>query len=133
MSIRAKTIVFWTIFVVTAVVLLLVTSTRPRPLSATYSQFLSQVASGEVLKATINNADSGANPVEYHLKNGARLQSVLPSDYREAMDAMQQKLVNIEIADGPHWPRFVANSAPFLILLGFWVFAYGQLKHRGGR
>lgn len=127
MNQNAKAIVFWTIlFVVAALMWAAVRS--PAPTKATYSQFLSQVQSGEVLEATINNADSGANPVDYRLKNGSRLQTVLPADYRDALDAMQQKLVNIEIADRPPWSRVVANSTPFLILLGFWFFALGQIK-----
>ena len=131
MTTRAGTFSFWVVLLVVAALLFAVVRNQPRPVKATYSQFLSQVQSGEVLKATINNAHAGANPVDYSLKNGARLQSVLPSDYRDALDAMQRKLVNIEITDGPQWPRFVANSAPFLILLGFWFFAFYQMKRRG--
>ena len=131
MSTRAKSMVFWSIFVIVAVLLLAVNSSRMIPVKATYSQFLAQVQSGEVLKATISNAHAGANPVDYSLKDGTRLESVLPSDYNSALDAMQQKLVNIEIIDGPQWPRFIAKSAPFLILLGFWFFVYGRMKRHG--
>lgn len=127
----ARTIVFWTVLLVVAALLFAVVRSRPMPLKATYSQFLSQVQSGEVLKATINNAHPGASPVEYSLKDGTRLESVLPANYRDALNAMQQKLVNVEIEAGPQWPRFVGNSAPFLILMGFWFFALSQMKRRG--
>jgi ATP-dependent Zn protease len=130
MNQRAKTIVFWTVLLVVAALLFAVVRSRPTPLKTTYSQFLAQVQSGEVVKATIDNAHSGANPVEYSLKDGTHLESVLPANYRDALDAMQQKLVNVEIEAGPQWPRFVANSAPFLILMGFWFFALWQMRRR---
>jgi ATP-dependent Zn protease len=133
MNQRANKIVFWTVLLAVAALLIAVVRSRPAPLKATYSQFLSQVQSGDVLKATIENANPGANPVEYSLKDGTHLESVLPANYRDALDAMQQKLVNVEIEDGPRWPRFVANAGPFLILLGFWFFALNQLRHRDAK
>ncbi len=131
MNQRGRTIVFWTVLLVVAALLFAVARSRPTPLKATYSQFLSQVQSGEVLSATIDNAHPGANPVEYSLKDGTRLESVLPANYRDALDTMQRKLVNVDIEAGPQWPRFVANSSPFLILLAFWFFAMSQMKRRG--
>jgi ATP-dependent Zn protease len=133
MNQRAKTIVFWTVLLVVAALLFAVVRSRPTPVKATYSQFLSQVQSGEVLKATIGNTHSGPNPVEYSLKDGTHLESVLPANYRDALNAMQQKLVNIEIEDGSQWPRFAANSSPFLILMGFWLFALWQMRRRDAK
>jgi len=133
MNKRAKTIVFWIVLLAVAALVFAVVRSRPTPMKATYSQFLSQVQSGEVLKATIENAHPGASPVAYSLKDGTRRETVLPPDYRDALDAMQQKLVNVEIEDSPQWPRFVADAAPFLILLGFWSFAMGQMRHRDAK
>ena len=131
MNQNVKPIVLWAIlFAVAALVWAVVRHPAPPLKKATYSQFLSQIESGVVLQATINNAHSGANPVEYRLHDGTRLESVLPGDYRDALAAMQQKLVDIEITDEPQWPRFIANSSPFLILLGVWFFAYGTLRQR---
>ena len=126
----ARAVTFWIVLIGVTSFVYLVVQGQPRPREATYSQFLQQVQSGEVLKATINNAHPGANPVEYSLKDGTRLKSVLPSDYRDALNAMQQKLVNVDIVAGPQWPRFAANAAPFLILLAFWFFALGQMRRR---
>lgn len=133
MNQRGRPIVFWTVLLTVAALLFAVIRSRPTPVKATYSQFLSQVQSGEVLRATINNAHPGANPVEYSLKDGTHLESVLPANYRDALNAMQQKLVNVEIEDGPPWLRFAANSAPVLILMGFWFFALGQMRRRDAK
>ena len=131
MNQSARVAVFWIVLFAVGALLWAVVRNQPAPLKATYSQFLQQVQSGEVLEATIRSVHSGGNPVDYSLKNGARFQSVLPHDYRDALNAMQQKLVNVEINPGPQWSRYLANSMPFLILLAFWFFALGQMKQRG--
>ena len=126
----AKTFVFWMILLVVSVLIWAVVATKPAT-DATYSQFLSQVQSGEVLKATITYQGT-AFPVEYLLRNGARLQTVLPHEnLNDTLSAMQQKFVNIEIRQATHWWFFAWRAAPFLILLCLWFFAYSQMRRRG--
>ena len=129
MNTRGQKVVFWIVLLGVAALFFEVVANKPVPPEATYSQFLQQVQSGEVLKATITS-DQAANPVDYSLKDGARMRTVLPHDYRAVLDAMQQKLVNVEIAEPPRWTRLIANSAPFLILLAFWFFAMAQMSKR---
>lgn len=129
----AKKIVFWIVLLGVAALLAAVVANKPAPPIGTYSQFLQQVQSGSVLKAVINPDHQGAYPVDYSLRDGAHMRTVLPHDYRAALDAMQQKLVNIEIAEPLAWPRVLANSAPFLILLAFWFFMMTQLKQRDAK
>jgi cell division protease FtsH len=129
MNSNAKTIVFWGIVIVVAALMWAVVRNGPNPAKTTYSQFLQQVQAGQVSKATIVAAQTGANPVTYSLKDGSRVDSVLPQDYRDALDAMQQKMVDIEIRDASsQWLRVAANGMPFLILLGFWFFAMNRMK-----
>lgn len=130
---RTKIILFWVVLPGVSALMVAVVRNQPKPARATYSQFLSQVESGEVLKATISSTQAGANPVEYSLKNGGRLESVLPADYRDALNAMQQKLVNVEIESGPQSVRVVTNASPFLILLAFWFFMMFRLKHHDAK
>jgi cell division protease FtsH len=128
MDTNTKSIVFWGVLVAVAALLWAVVHNGPNPMKTTYSQFLQQVQAGQVSKATIV-AESGANPVTYSLKNGSRIGSVLPHDYRDALEAMQQKMVDVEIRDAStQWPRVAANASPFLILLGFWFFMMNRMK-----
>jgi ATP-dependent Zn protease len=91
------------------------------------------VQAGQVRKATIVSAQTGANPVTYSLKDGSRVDSVLPQDYRDALGAMQQKMVDIEIRDpSSQWLRVLGNAMPFLILLGFWFFMMNRMKANRG-
>ena len=96
---------------------------------ATYSQFLREVEQGKVDTVTIAPGNSGANPAMYRTKDGNTARTVLPSDYRDAIAAMQESSVNIEIKDTSTGPlRLLANAIPFLILLGFWLFMMGKLR-----
>jgi ATP-dependent Zn protease len=88
----------------------------------TYSQFLEQVRAGQVASVTIIASNSGVTPATCRLKDGNTVRTVLPSDYRDALAAMQDKLVNIEIQDSSSGRlRLLTNATPFFLLLALWV------------
>jgi ATP-dependent Zn protease len=129
MDTQAKRLVFIVVLIGVAALLWVVVQNGPIPAKATYSQFLEQVQAGKVSKAIIVSGHTGANPVTYSLKDGTQARSVLPWDYRDALDAMGRKMVNIEIQDASsQWIRVLANASPFLLLLGFWVFMMNRMK-----
>jgi len=133
MNSKAKSVVFWGVLIGVAVLLWVVIQNKPNPAEATYSQFLQQVQSGQVNKAIIVADHTGANPVTYSLKDGSQASTVVPSDYRAALEVMQQKMVNIEIRDASQqWMRILVNAFPFLVLLGFWFFMMRRLPPGGG-
>jgi cell division protease FtsH len=128
MNSKAKSIVLYVILSGVAALLWVVVQSRPQPARATYSQFLQQVQSGQVTGATIVAAHTGANQVTYQLRDGSRGETVVPSDYRGVLEALQQKMVDIEIQDASRqWTRVLVNASPFLILLGVWVFMMRRL------
>jgi len=130
MNSKAKSVVFWVVLIGVAALLWAVMQSGPNSTKATYSQFLEQVQSGQVNKAVIVDAHTGANPVTYSLKNGSQARTVVPSDYRAALEAMQQKMVNIEIRDASsQWIRILLNASPFLVLLAFWVFMMNRMSN----
>ena len=85
----------------------------------TYSDFLHRVNDGDVAQVIVAGSNSGAAEATCRLKNGKTVRTVLPSNYGDALRAMQSKLVDIEIRNDSR--RFVANAAPFLVLLGVWA------------
>ena len=89
----------------------------------TYSQFIEKVRTGQIASVIVMGSNSGAVQAMCQLKDGNTERTVLPSDYREAMAAMQDKLVNVEIRDSSSEPlRLLINATPFLLLLGIWIF-----------
>ncbi len=99
-----------------------------RPAKVNYSAFLQQVESGKVASVIIGPANSGASQLTGTLKDGATERTVLPSEYSDALAAMQDKLVDIEIRESS---SLLMNSVPFLLLLGIWFFMMmRQLQNR---
>ncbi len=124
MKSKTRSIVFFVVLAVVAVVMALVVGDRTdgSKTKATYSEFLQQVQAGEVSKATIAVAETGANPVTYRLKSGGEWLTIVPRNYQDALAAMQNKLVNIEIRDAQSQrTRTLVNASPFFLLLGFWI------------
>lgn len=134
MNPKAKRISFFVVLIgVTAVFWAIVKSGHNSP-KTTYSQFLQQVQSGQVDNAVVVIAHSGVNRVNYSLKDGSRAATVVPSDYRDVLQTMQQKMVDIEIRDASSaWLRVLANATPFFVLLGFWVFMMRRLPGRAAK
>ena len=89
----------------------------------TYSQFLEQVRAGQVVSAIVIGTNSGAIEATCRLRQGNTVRTVLPSDYRDDLVEMQANAVNVEIRVSSSGPlRLFLNAAPFLLLLGIWIF-----------
>jgi ATP-dependent Zn protease len=128
---KARTVVFWFVLIGVAALLWAVMRTGQNPPKATYSQFLQQVEAGQVNKSVIVDVHNGANPATYTLKDGSKARTMLPWDYRGALEAMQQKMVNIEIQDASsQWIRVLLNAGPFLVLLAFWVWMMNRMRNK---
>ena len=95
-----------------------------RPLTnLSYSRFLEEVQAGQVASVILIGSNSGAVQATCRLKEGVSARTVLPSDYRDALAAMLDQRVNVEIRDSSSDPlRLLMNATPFLLLLGVWVF-----------
>ena len=130
MSPKTRVAVFWAIlFCVAGTLWMVVAGRHPEP-KITYSQFLASVESGQVASVTIMSSNSGAFPAVCRLKDGGTVRTVLPAAYGDALRAMQEKLVSVEIRDTSSEPlRLLINMTPFLVLLGFWFFMYRKLRN----
>jgi len=120
---KLRIVVFVVVLIGVAVLMALVGDrTDGSKTKATYSEFLQQVQAGEVKTATIAVSETGASSVTYRLKSGSEWLTIIPQNYQEALAAMQNKLVNIEIRDAQSQrTRVLLNATPFLLLLSFWV------------
>ena len=133
MNDKAKNLIFWVVFMTVACLICAVWFGRDegqRLARATYSQFLEQVRDGKVASATIAPGNSGTSPVTYTMKDGVKARTVLPPDYRDALTAMQDKLVNVDIQDA-RWGGQWINAAPFLLLLGVWLVMLVRFPGKG--
>jgi cell division protease FtsH len=131
---NSKRLLFFVVLVCVGATLWAVVQLTPNTMKATYSQFLQQVESGQVSSAMIVASHTGPSQVNYGLRNGNKVQTVVPSDYRGVLEALQRKMVNIEIRDASsEWLRMLANATPFLVLLGLWFFMMRRLPGRDAK
>lgn len=126
---KFKGVLVGAILVCGAAVLWLADKQRAEP-TLTYSQFLASVESGQVASVTILSSNSGAVRADCGLTDGSVVQTVLPSDYRDALRTMQEKSVNIEIRDSSSDPlRLLINTTPFFVLLAAWFFMMRRMRN----
>jgi ATP-dependent Zn protease len=86
----------------------------------TYSQFVARVRAGQIASVVVMRSSSQAI---CRLKDGQTVRTVLPSDYRDAMLVMLDKMVDVEIRDSAAgWPALLSNATPFLLFLALWIF-----------
>jgi ATP-dependent Zn protease len=122
MSSKAKIAIICAVLICVAGVLWMATTSRRSSATLTYSQFLEKVRTGQIASVIVLGSNSGAVQAICRLKDGNAGRTVLPSDYRDALVAMQDKLVNVEIRDSSSEPlRLLINAMPFLLLLGLWI------------
>lgn len=123
MNSKAKITIICAVLICVAGVLWMATTSQRSLTTLTYSQFLEKVRTGQIASVIVMGSDSGAIQAICRLKDGNAVRTVLPSDYRDAMVAMQDKLVNVEIRDSSSGPlRLFINATPFFLLLGVWIF-----------
>jgi cell division protease FtsH len=130
----AKTILFWVLILATAVLLYQVVQRTSNHTQSTYpfSRFLTEVDHGNVKDVTIAESD-----ITGHLNNpaGETFKTVLPMDYPALIDKLNDKGVVItgEKPSNSPWLAALVSWAPFLFLIGFWIFFMRQMQSGGNK
>jgi ATP-dependent Zn protease len=123
MNSNAKTAIICAVLTCVAGVLWMATTSQRSSNTLTYSEFLEKARNGQIADVIVRGGNSGATQAICRLKDGSAERTVLPSDYRDAMVAMQDKLVNVEIRDSSSGPlRLFRSATPFFLVLGVWIF-----------
>ncbi len=128
MNSNAKTVIFWVVLVSVAVLLWAVVKTgRGKPDRAlNFSEFLSEVDTGNIKSVNIN-----VNEVKGDFVNGRdSFHTVVPTNYPKLYDLLNDKKVSMTFNDSNSsgWVSFLVQSAPFLLIIGFWVFMLRQMQ-----
>ena len=123
---------FWIALLLTAVLLYQVvqkTSTaRDRVLP--FSQFLQEIERGNVKEVVISESD-----VRGKLSSGDSFKTVIPMDYPELINLLRDKQVQItgEKPSQSPWLTALVSWAPFLFIIGFWIFFMRQMQSGGNK
>src|SRR5206468_2274711 len=96
-----------------------------------FSRFLQEVDHGNVKDVTIADAD-----ITGHLNGtGEQFKTVLPTEYPELINRLMDKQVSI-VGEKPSqspWLAALVSWAPFLFLIGFWIFFMRQMQSGGNK
>jgi len=130
---NVKTVIFWIVLGAVALLLWVVVKqghTKPdRALN--FSEFLTEVDSGDVRKVDINGSD-----IKGEFMNGKdTFHTIAPANYPRLIDLLNDKKVQMTFSDnsGNSWVSILVNASPFLLLIGFWIFMMRQMQSGGNK
>jgi len=128
MNSTVKTLIFWVVIVVSAVLLWHTVRnghSQSQSHEISYSEFLSEVADGNVARVKIEG-----NTAYGDYKGGGGFSVVVPSNQGSTIEALQQHSVEIWFRDtsGGGWPNWMLNLAPLVLLGALWFFMIRQMQ-----
>src|SRR6201987_3646281 len=127
-----KTILFWVLILATAVLLYQVVqhTSSGREQAIQFSKFLDEIDRGNVKEVTIADSD-----ITGKLQSGDTFKTVMPMDYPELINMLRDKHVQItgEKPSQSPWLAALVSWAPFLFLIGFWIFFMRQMQSGGNK
>jgi cell division protease FtsH len=128
----AKTIAFWVALLVTAILLYNVFTNRPsgKDMDLRFSKFVEEVTNKNVKTATIVDAD-----VTGEMVSGEKFKTTIPVDYPAIYDKLAAGGVDYKIEHPTQSPWLAAliSWAPFLFIIGFWIFFMRQMQSGGNK
>jgi len=128
----AKTILFWILILATAVLLYQVVqhTSSGREQVFPFSRLLEEIDRNNVKEVTIADSD-----IRGHLASGESFKTVMPMDYPELINMLRDKHVQItgEKPSQSPWLAALVSWAPFLFLIGFWIFFMRQMQSGGNK
>jgi hypothetical protein len=99
--------------------------TRKKELPLKFSEFMTLVESGQVTDVTITG-----NEIKGHSTNWQLFKTFAPSGYDKLVDTLLAKkvAVNYRSDETPIWVNMLISWAPFILLIGLWVFFMRQMQ-----
>jgi cell division protease FtsH len=95
-----------------------------------FSEFMTQVDAGQVQDATIVGYD-----IKGHFTSREPFRTTAPPDFPDYIKALLAKKVQVTVErdQTPAWANMLISWAPFLLLIGFWVFFMRQMQSGGNK
>jgi len=95
-----------------------------------FSRFLEEIDRNNVKEVTIADSE-----IRGHLASGESFKTVIPMEYPELINMLRDKHVQItgEKPSQSPWLAALVSWAPFLFLIGFWIFFMRQMQSGGNK
>ena len=140
MNSTVRTILFWLVMILLAVVLWRMASTGGQTAheeEPSYTKFLAQVQQGNIKEVTIYLSQNSAEVEGEYREGGAKFHNVTVANASipDITKSLQDKgvLINIKEVKSNDWIALVVNFAPVILLVAFWIFMMKQMQAGGNK
>jgi cell division protease FtsH len=125
---RVKALAFWLVIMLSAFLLWQVVRNNPNQQATpeiSYSEFLTQVESGNVAKVTISKSQVWGT-----YRDSSSFRVTAPTIQDGMLQTLRQKNVQIWFRDAANqnWPTSLLNLAPLILLAALWFFMIRQRR-----
>ena len=133
MNSTVKTVVFWLVIVLCAVLLWQVVKSGTngqKETTISLSQFQSDVDAGKVKEVTITGTEvRGKN------SDGSAFNTTIPQNYPDIYKSLREKGVNTNIRDnqGGSWPSWLLQLSPLILIGALWFIMIRQMQTGGNK
>jgi cell division protease FtsH len=95
-----------------------------------FSEFMAEVEAGQVVDVTITGDE-----IKGHTASHETFRTYAPAGYDKLVDTLlaKQVTVNYQPDQTPTWANMLISWAPFLLLIGFWIFFMRQMQSGGNK
>ncbi|HEY7411712.1 MAG TPA: ATP-dependent zinc metalloprotease FtsH [Vicinamibacteria bacterium] len=130
MNATFKTIMLWMSLLVVIFLAWHFAQIQKKETSLKFSEFVGQVEAGQIQEVTITG-----NEIKGKTTSREAFRTVAPMGYEKLYDLLMAKkvVVNVERDQTPAWANMLISWAPFLLLIGFWVFFMRQMQSGGNK
>ena len=131
MNTTVRSLVFWVVLVVVVVMIWsFSTQFQAGDNSVSFSEFVRWVDAGQVETVTI-----AGNEITGTLTAGDRFRTYAPPQYEGLVNRLVERDVAVTAreAENSPWATLLYSWAPFLLIIGFWIFFMRQMKNSGNK
>ncbi|MXY17020.1 MAG: AAA family ATPase, partial [Acidobacteria bacterium] len=131
MNSTVRSLVFWVVLVVVVVMIWsFSTQFQAGDNSVSFSEFVRWVDAGQVETVTI-----AGNEITGTLTAGDRFRTYAPPQYEGLVNRLVERDVAVTAreAENSPWATLLYSWAPFLLIIGFWIFFMRQMKNSGNK
>ena len=130
MNATFKTVMLWMSLGLVVLLAWHFANIQRRETALKFSEFMTQVEAGQVQEVTVTGNEIKGQTVSHEA-----FRTWAPSGYDKLVDTLLAKkvTVNYQPDQTPTWANMLISWAPFLLLIGFWIFFMRQMQSGGNK
>ncbi len=130
MNATFKTVLLWMSLLVVIFLAWHFAQIQKKETSKKFSEFVSMVEAGEVAEVTITG-----NEIKGHTVGQEAFRTYAPYGYDKLVDTLLARKVTVNYLPDqtPTWANMLISWAPFILLIGFWIFFMRQMQSGGNK